>query len=159
VEIEPAPLPLDDEALRALGVIAVQSARVEWQLAGLRSVVDKSRSHVEHLRSGRAVEHVRAIRRYLETNESWAGPDATSETALWAEQAGRLYERGNIMHSAWVIDGDTSLTRRNMRTGDDHPFDQAILDELGHRLGLHAATGYIYMFLAAPDLFNTDDAG
>ena len=46
-----------------------------------------------------------------------------------------------------------------MKTGEERPFDQAELDDLAHRLGLHAATGYTYMIFAATDLFEIDDAG
>lgn len=164
VEVRPASLPLDDRALQTLGVIAVQSARVEWQLAGLHAVIDTSRGHVEHVRKGRPDEHVKAIRVYFKSNKSWAGSGATAETIWWAEEAQRLlYQRGNIMHSSWVIDAEEEssagrVTRRHMKTGEERPFDQAELDDLAYRLGLHAATGYAYMAFAMTDLFEINDS-
>lgn len=160
--IDPAPLPLDDDALRAIGVIAVQAARVEWQLAGIRAVVDRSMSHEQHLRQGRAKDHAKAIRMYLEEHESWAGPEATAECIQWAEEAAQsLFERGNLVHSGWVTttddDGVTQLARRHMKTGHEYPFSQPDLEELGLKLGELAATGYLFMAVAMTRLFDSDE--
>ncbi|MBB5788783.1 hypothetical protein [Jiangella mangrovi] len=160
--VDPAPLPLDDEALRAIGVIAVQSARVEWQLTGIRAVVDRSMSHEEHLRQGKAKAHAKTIRAYLQEHESWAGPEATAECIQWADEAAQLlFERGNLVHSGWVTttddDGVFHLTRRHMKTGDEYPFSHTDLEELGHKLGMLATTGHMFMAVAMTKLFDADE--
>jgi RNA-splicing ligase RtcB len=73
-----------------------------------------------------------------------------------------LRRRGNLLHSSWVVQTDEDgaavgeVTRRHMKTGDEHRVDQAELDHLGHRIGLHAATGYAYSAFAMVDLFARD---
>lgn len=59
----PAPIALQDRALQALGVIAVQSARLEWALVGLHSILDDGKSHQEQMSEGRAKEHVKSMSR------------------------------------------------------------------------------------------------
>jgi len=54
---EPGPIAIDDVALRSLGVIAVQSARVVPVLVGLRSSLDRSKSHEAHLSNRIVDEH------------------------------------------------------------------------------------------------------
>lgn len=163
MSFDPADLPLDDVGLRALGVIAVQAARVEWQLAGLRSIVDPSLTHQQHVRQGRPREHVRVIRAHLRANESWAGPGPTTETIWWAEEAERLLvERGNILHLGWLMgDGDVvpgeAVTGLHHKTGAQRTLHQADLDDLGHRLGVHAAAGFVYWLFAMQDLIAAPD--
>ena len=143
----PAPIALKNRALQALGVIAVQSARLEWALVGLRSILDDGKSHQEQMSEGRAKEHVKAIRRHL-TPFPDAGPVA--ETLRWAEDAQRLLtERGNVMHSGWVVDEATGmLESHHMRSGRRDPFSQAAIDSLAERLGIHVAVGPAYWAFA-----------
>lgn len=65
------------------------------------------------------------------------------------------------MHSGWVTttddDGVAQLTRRHMKTGDEYPFSQSDLEELGHELGVLAATGYLFMAVAMTELFDSDE--
>ena len=144
---EPAPIPLNDHALQALGAIAVQSARLEWFLVGLHALLDESSlPHREYLREGRAKEHVKAIRRHLaDADES--GP--LEETVRWAEEAARLLGlRGDVMHSSWVVNTGGTLTTSHMRSGQERPFDQAELDDLALALGVHVAMAPAYWAFA-----------
>lgn len=144
--IEPAPLELDEPALLALGTIAVQSARLEWALVGLHAACDKSKTHQQHLAVGQPATHGKAIKEHLEGN-SWRG---AKECITWADEAVRLLKRrGDLMHSGWVVGEDDGVLRsHHMRSGESRPFDQAELDDLVYRLGLHVALGG-YQWLAA----------
>lgn len=63
------PTELTDEALRLIGAIGVESARLEWQLAGLHSIVDPTITHIDAL----GVPHdrqVKEILRHVEAREN-----------------------------------------------------------------------------------------
>lgn len=142
---EPAPVPVGDDALRALGVIAIQSARLEWFLVGLHALCDKSKTHQEHLREGRAAEHGKAIIRLV---EPYSSVPPIKESIWWVNEAVRLLgKRGDLMHSGWVTDdADAVLQTFHMRTGERRPFDQAEMDDLAYRLGVHVASGPAHWF-------------
>ena len=111
---------------------------------------------------GRAKEHVKAIRRYMAPHaESGPISGPVSEAIWWAEEAERLLiERGNVMHSAWVVDEATgTLESHHMRSGRRTPFSQEALDGLAGRLGIHVAVGPAYWTFAilARDLGETPD--
>jgi hypothetical protein len=97
------PTGLSDEALRQIGVIAVESARLEWFLAGLVSTLHPDISHEEALRK-RNSQKVALILRQLEEHHSWLGEGATDDTRRWTQRAGELLtQRGDLMHCTWIL--------------------------------------------------------
>jgi hypothetical protein len=142
VAVEPASVALDEKALLALGLIAVQAARLEWFLVGLHAICDKSRTHEQHLKEGRPAEHAKAIAAFLEPHRAH-GPIV--ETIWWADEAVRLLkQRGDLMHSGWVVNDEGNVQSHHMRSGDRRDFSQVELDDLATRLGVHVAAGPAY---------------
>lgn len=132
------PTPLTDEALRLIGAIAVESARLEWQLAGLRRALDRSRSHVEFL----AVPHDRQAKeiiRLLREGDPIAPKD---EVIAWVRGASRLLAcRGDLMHSSWVLGPAGGVETHHLKSGDRHPLNLDALRELLAELHDHVSIG------------------
>ena len=84
--------PETDEALRLIGVIAVESARLHWFLAGLLSTLDPTRNHMQCFKVPHdlVAENIRAL---LIEHPSWMGSASTEGLARYAAVASALVEQ------------------------------------------------------------------
>ena len=95
--------------LALLGSVAVDSARLEWGLAGLYAMLAPSRSMSEalglaHDRLARKIR--RDVRDGVDERVSVGAIDETFAGAVvyWASTASALLaRRGRLMHSAWIV--------------------------------------------------------
>lgn len=91
--------------LPMLGALAVDSARIEWGLAGLLGILrNHGLSEPLDLPADRAVREIRkavSVFRNPET-DAWAGA-----VIYWARKAKNLLkQRGDLMHSSWIVPSD-----------------------------------------------------
>jgi hypothetical protein len=142
------PTALTDEALRLIGAIAVESARLEWQFAGLRSIVDPTITHIDAL----GVPHDRQVKEILghlqaRENDIIGVPD---EIIDWAKGALRLLKRrGDLMHSSWVLGEAGAVESHHLRSGRKEPVDPAPLAEFVDELREYVRTGVALWLSAA----------
>jgi len=99
----------DDELrpyLSLLGAIAVDSARIEWGLSGLLGFLTNiAQDDALHLAIDRQVKE---IKRGVKQVPGWEASLFAGAVLHWAGEAQRLLvERGNLMHSAWIVGSDT----------------------------------------------------
>jgi hypothetical protein len=151
------PTPLTDEALRLIGAIAVEAARLEWQLAGLRSVVDTSMTHEEAL----SVPHdrqVKEIRRHLEErrDEIIGVPEEITE---WVSGALRLLKRrGDVMHSSWALGEAGVVESHHLKSGKREPVIPEMLADFAAELRQHVQMGVV-LWLSAATWDQVEEAG
>jgi len=105
--------------LALLGSVAVDSARLEWGLAGLYAMLAPGRSMPEAL--GLAHDRLaRKIRRDVgEGVDEGASADETFAGAVvyWASTASALLaRRGRLMHSAWIVGRGAGGAEANVYT-------------------------------------------
>lgn len=108
--------------LALLGSVAVDSARLEWGLAGLYAMLAPGRSMPEAL--GLAHDRLaRKIRRDVgEGVDEGASVGSTDETfagavVYWASTASALLaRRGRLMHSAWIVGRGAEGAEANVYT-------------------------------------------
>jgi hypothetical protein len=98
-----------------VGAIAIDSARLEWGLAQLRSML--TNQPLEGILRKKNREQVDAIKEALQAasgtdRELWA--DAITSWATTAQDL--LKKRGDLMHSWWIL-GDTPSPADLVRTG------------------------------------------
>ena len=131
--------PETDEALRLIGVIAVESARLEWGLAGLLSMTTLERDHVAAL----DVPHDRAAKeivRAFRTRPSWLGDGATNDLIRWTQNATKLLKRrGDLMHSTWITGENPGVGPQSshLKSGRQEPVDVASLDSFATEVTGH----------------------
>lgn len=138
------PKPFDsDHALRTVGRIAVESARLELHLAMMRNLTNPDDTRpVTQLVALNVDDNAREISRAVAERHWLPGPGGHPlQTAItdWAVEATALLkERGDLMHSTWfnsTVDGVETVVAGHSRTGNRQPVTVHALEDLSRRIG------------------------
>ena len=132
--------PDDEEALKLIGAIAVESARLEAQLYGLRDILRGHHSEkTDYSESHNKV--AKNCRKLAEQLKNVLTDEVADGIGKWAMDASELlYQRGDLMHSTWIL-GDTGVMSLHLRTRNTKPVDRNELEGLLERIRAHIELG------------------
>jgi len=139
-----------DEALKCLGLIAIGSAALEANLARLAANANDDLDYWTALRTSNK-KKVQAIKTGLQDRRNLDRSErrdiaGRKRAVVWAEHAlGLLQQRGDLMHSEWIIARRISdrrapkeLLGRHLSSGRRTPVDPEALHALADQIGNHA---------------------
>ena len=128
--------------LPILGAVAVDAARIEWGLVGIRALLQPGRGFSE----GFTIAHdrlVRGIRGDLRTLDPTMSAIWAPTILHWVTVASSLLRtRGELMHSAWIVGTDSSTGQltvyvRNHRVAEAKRQSVPEFQALAERLHTH----------------------